>query len=300
MSSPRYRFPRDGDVGAAVRRIARDRAETAVARLRTSAADDAPKAVHDTRKDLKKLRSLLRLVRTGLGEQRYRAENARYRDAARELAAPRDAEVKLATLADLRRRYRSEMPAAEALQQALEDERKKVAADGSSLSSRIARAAEAIEAGAGDIDDWDIAGEGFPLIRPGLERAYRKGRNALRAVRADPTDEAVHEWRKRVKDLWYDLRLLRDSWPAAMKAVAAEAAELSDVLGDHNDLVVLMDDARAKAPDDPEVEVIATLARRRQGELLEEALLIGDRLYAEKPAEFTRRLERYWQAWRAE
>lgn len=300
MSSPRYRFPQDEEVGAAVRRIAQGRAESALARLRTGAADDAPKAVHDTRKDLKKLRSLLRLVRAGLGEQRYRAENARYRDAARELAGARDAEVKLATLADLRRRYPGEMPAAAALQRALEDERKEVAADGGSLDSRIARAAEAIEAGAGDIDDWDIEGDGFPVIRPGLERAYRNGRRGLRAVRADPTDEAVHEWRKRVKDLWYDLRLLRDSWPAALKAAAAEASELADLLGDHNDLAVLMDDAREKAPDGPEVEAIAMLARRRQQELLDEALPIGDRLYAEKPDEFTRRLERYWETWRAE
>ena len=34
----------------------------------------------------------------------------------------------------------------------------------------------------------------------------------------DPSPEHLHDWRKRVKDLWYHLRLLRDAWTDAMKA----------------------------------------------------------------------------------
>jgi CHAD domain-containing protein len=76
-------------------------------------------------------------------------------------------------------------------------------------------------------------------VRTGLERAYRRGRRDLRRVRQDASDEAVHEWRKRVKDLWYQLRLLRNAWPAPLKAASDEAHELSALLGDHHDLAVL-------------------------------------------------------------
>jgi hypothetical protein len=45
--------------------------------------------------------------------------------------------------------------------------------------------------------------------------------------------------------------------------------------------------------------LITELDRRRSG-LQREALLLGRRVYAEKPKAFTRRLHRYWKAWRAE
>ena len=44
------------------------------------------------------------------------------------------------------------------------------------------------------------------------------------------------------------------------------------------------------------METLATLAERRQGELIEEALPSGDRLYAETPRRFTERLAAYWDA----
>ena len=48
-----------------------------------------------------------------------------------------------------------------------------------------------------------------------------------------------HDWRKRAKDVWYQLRLLQDTWPDVMKAMAGQASQLSDLLGDDHDLAVL-------------------------------------------------------------
>ena len=100
--------------GEGIRRVARGRIDSAVEHLRNDAGADVAEAVHDTRKDMKKLRSLLRLVRDELGPERYRAENGRYRDAARLLSGARDAEVKLATLAALREDYPDDVPEAKA------------------------------------------------------------------------------------------------------------------------------------------------------------------------------------------
>ena len=81
-----------------------------------------------------------------------------------------------------------------------------------------------------------------------------------------------------------------------MNGAADEAHQLSELLGDHHDLTVLIDEARAQTPEDPDLETLAELAERRQGELLDEALPSGERLYAEKPRQFTRRLGAYWKA----
>ncbi len=69
----RYRLHDDEDPAEGIRRVARGRIETAVEQLRHEAGEDLATAVHDTRKDMKKLRSLLRLVRDDLGGKRYRA-----------------------------------------------------------------------------------------------------------------------------------------------------------------------------------------------------------------------------------
>ena len=295
----RYRLRSGEDPAAEIRRVARGRVDSALEQLRRGARADVATAVQDTRKDLKKLRSLLRLVRGEVGEKRYRGENHRYRDAARQLSGPRDAEVKLATLADLRERFPSEAPAAQTLQRALERDHARIAAEGDALAERIGSAAEVLAAGRDAIDAWPLKSHGFDLVREGLERAYRRGRDRLGAVREDPTADAVHDWRKRVKDLWYQLRLLREAWPAGLEALSDEAHRLADLLGEHHDLSVLVEAARDEAPDEPDTGTLATLAERRQAELLDAALALGGLLYAERPRRFTRRIERYWEAWRA-
>jgi CHAD domain-containing protein len=290
-----YRLRLDEPLDAELRRVARGRVEDALAQLRRDARKDLATAVHDTRKDMKKLRSLLRLVRDELGDERYRRENERYRDAARLLASSRDAEVKLQTLAALRERY-DDVPTAAELTRALEAERERVAgsSDGDEVAARLARAAEAIEAGGETIADWPLDGSGWKLLRAGLERGYRRGQRRMEAVRAEPTPEAVHEWRKRVKDLWYHLRLLQAIWPQALEAQAEAAHELSDLLGDHHDLTLLAEEIRAR--DEADGAVLVELVERRQGELLERALPLAERLYAEGPKQFGARLRAYWRA----
>jgi CHAD domain-containing protein len=297
-SSRSYSLHDGEQPGEGVRRVARGRVDSAVERLHGSADTDLAKAVHDTRKDMKKLRSLLRLVRDGLGPRRYRAENGRYGDAARLLSGARDAEVKLETLAALREHYPDEAPEARALERRLEEERERLAGgrEDPDVSGRLEEAADVIRQGGAEVDAWEFPNDGFDLLRPGLERSYRRGREGLQAVRDDPSPEAVHDWRKRVKDLWYHLRLLREMWPAAMTGAADEAHELSELLGDHHDLTVLIEEMRSQGEEDPDLEALVSLAERRQGELLHEALPSGDRLYAEKPKEFTRRLAAYWEA----
>jgi CHAD domain-containing protein len=295
-----YRLRAGETADEAVRRIAHGRVDAALDQLRREARVDVATAVHGARKDLKKLRSLLRLVRSDLGKDRYRAERSRYRDAARLLSGARDAEVKLTTLARLQERYPAEASATDGLRVALENEREQtVGGQAADLEQRLEQAAGKIAAGGAEIDGWKLPSADFELLRAGLERSYRRGRDGFRALGDDPADEAVHQWRKHVKDLWYDLRLLRPVWPAGLKGAIAAADELADLLGDHHDLAVLIEDVSARASGGPGDDTLIVLARRRQRELLEQALPLGKRLYAEKPKRFADRLAAYWEAWRA-
>jgi CHAD domain-containing protein len=51
--------------------------------------------------------------------------------------------------------------------------------------------------------------------------------------------ESLHEWRKRVKDVWYHLRLLQPVCGRTVRGQAKEASRLADVLGEDHDLGVL-------------------------------------------------------------
>jgi CHAD domain-containing protein len=116
---------------------------------------------------------------------------------------------------------------------------------------------------------------------------------------ADPSAENVHQWRKRAKDLWYQLRIVHDAWPELLGETVDQAHDLADLLGDHHDLAILADDLRTRNDLDDR-GAFEDAIEKRQEELLEAARRIGRRLYAEKPKAFRRRIKRYWVAWRGE
>ena len=286
-------------MAAGLTRAAAGRAEKALERLRESGAGeiDTAEAVHGSRKDLKKLRTVLRLLRDGLGEKRYRRENARFRDAARALSATRDAEVKLATLEALAERVPGLPEDAVGSWHKILGRDREAATNAARDQPLVAAATAQVEAGLEEIRAWNLAGNSWKTIGPALTRTYRRGRKARKA--AEGGEEAdFHEWRKRAKDHWYELRLLSDAWPGPLGAIAEEAHQLSELLGGHHDLAVLREDLRERRLGEEETQALQAAIGRRQEELSAEALALGRRLYAERPQEFDRRLRRYWQAWR--
>jgi CYTH domain-containing protein/CHAD domain-containing protein len=297
-----YRLKKKEPVAKGVRRIARGRAEDAREELSGAIdGDDLAAAIHAARKDMKKLRAVLRLVRDGLGDEVFRKENRRYRDAARLLAASRDAEVKVETLDALEERFDGDMPseAARRWRATLEREREEIiGAEQGEMKSRIDATLAALEAGIAEIPKWPLKTDSWELLEPGLLRSYRRSRREWKRTRSAASVESVHEWRKRVKDLWYQLRIVRKAWPAAIGATADQAHELADLLGDHHDLALLADDLQGREAVGDR-QALAALVERRQQELLEEALELAARLLAEKPKAFRARFKAYWQAWRA-
>jgi CHAD domain-containing protein len=292
-----YRLKRGEPVPEGIARIARGRIDHAIDALGDES--DPVEGVHDARKDMKKLRALLRLVRGEIGEETFRRESDCFRDAARELSGVRDADVMLATLGDLEERYPDDLPAdaAGGLRQALEAHRLRTTGGGRAQAAKTVVAV--LTEARGRVADWPLERDGFEPLEAGLRRTYRRGRRGWRAAASDTTPENMHEWRKRVKDLWYHCSILERSWKPVMSALADEAHELSDRLGDDHDLTVLHAWAHehAAALDGADrLHAFEAVVRARREELQEEAFTYGARLYADKPGAFVSRIERWWQA----
>jgi len=263
--------------------------------------------VHEARKHLKKARASLRLLRPALKNSTYREWNVAMRDAARPLSATRDAKVLLDTLRTLGERFGE--PARtlrlEGFRRALNEQRTETTQDvlgskGTALahSRQLLRAARAAmeRLSIPRADDWGSVGTGF-------KRTYASGRHALAAARKAPAPDAFHEWRKQVKYLRYQLELLEPLWPGVIGELADQAHQLADYLGDEHDLSVLRDQAHAHRDafrDAGSFDALIALVDRCQSQLREKSLLLGARLYGEKPRVFADRFATYWRDWRAE
>jgi CHAD domain-containing protein len=296
-----YKLASDERAGAGIRRIALGRADSAIERLREAelAADPAA-SIHGARKDLKKLRAVMRLLRRELGDDLYRTENRRYRDAGRLLSASRDGEVVLRTLDALGERF-PRLITAEAVgdwRAQLEGERERALAD-ARRGATIAVARNAVEAGRARIAGWPLERDSWRLVLPGVERTYRRGRRAMRRATEEPSGERLHEWRKRAKDLWYQLRILEDALPGALADALGEADALADALGDHHDLTVLQANLAAGEPASPPRRLLDEAIERRQRELFAAALERGEALYASRPKSFKRQMRKGWRQWRS-
>lgn len=287
-----YRLKARKPMDDALRRVILERLDHAIEGLTGGRHPDT--AVHDARKDIKKLRSLLRLVRSDLGEQVVRRENAALREASGLLAASRDAAARAETVDALAERYAGRMPPGvlAALAEAVGGGDDAPAGDPAALEA----GAQALTDIRERVASWPLADCDWKTARRGIDRTYRRGREALGTVDDDPTAEHLHAWRKRAKDLWYQQRLIADAWPPILKAQAHQAALLTKIIGDDHDLselraAIVAGDLAMTGQDE-----IVGLIDERRAELLVHARSLGRRIYAESPAAHRRRTARYVRA----
>lgn len=286
-------------IRAEVRSLAHEQAGRALENLRAAArGDDADGGIHDARKRFKKIRAVLRLVRHDMGADAYHRENGAWRDAGRLVSDVRESAVLPGTVRRLGDTYEELVVPGplESLAARLEERHRSVLEaalrEGGPLEGAVERAEEARNR----IDAWPLGARGFALVRPGLRKVYKRGRNRMADAYADPSGPAFHEWRKRVKYLWYQIRMLAPAWGVVLEPWAEAQHELADLLGEANDLTDLLASLR-DAPDladDRLASLLAGVATRRRKELWERAHPLGMRLYAENPDQFVERMASYW------
>jgi CHAD domain-containing protein len=278
---------------------------------------DPAELVHEARKAIKRMRALARLLRDELGEPEFERVNVSLRSAGQRLAGARDADVRLATLRELIARHPhtltlsrgpSQAPTVtlepskedkqgrrgirrleeqlqrERLSSAQPSDTDEVLADIAAMREQLAR--------------WSLVDIDFDTLAPGLRRIYNEGRNRYaRCVREHGRDEQdVHDWRKRVKSLYYALDMLGAKKARGARRATRRADRLGDLLGREHDLWLLRAyveehpqafgaDAAAKA------ELLKRIEQRRR-RLRKRALALGASLYRRKPGRFTRRIGR--------
>ncbi|MGH8211523.1 MAG: CHAD domain-containing protein [Steroidobacteraceae bacterium] len=292
------KLKRDRAGTRSARHIARHRIKSALKTLDRKNTSDG--SIHAARKELKKARAALRLLRDALGESTYKRENTALRDAARPLSAVRDGRVLLDVLSSLAKYYGSPAAALQLtkFQRILSRRRTQLRAKVLNKSGPLRGTRKTLHQVRSRSDRWHVGRHGWSILGAGLKRTYSKGRQALQQVRIQPANERLHEWRKQAKYFWYQLQMLEPLRPGPLGELADETHKLADFLGDDHDLAVLREQAegaRAVFPTAASQRALVALIERRRERLQEKALRLAQRLYAEKPAAFNTRLGNYWR-----
>lgn len=265
--------------------------ETAVKLIRARNPTDAQ--IHRARKELKRARANLRLLRDAVGKAAYIRENTALRDAARPLSGVRDAAVLLETgdklLSATRRgpRRRLLLKVRRALEQAWRETRAELRRMNATRVS-----AASLVAAAGRIRKWRLEQADMASLCGGLQRVYRRGREALEIACANPTNENLHEWRKQVKYLGQSMGVWTAHDADGVKGLIKRAGKLADLLGTDHDLAVF--EERLEKFDSPHL-ILPAITRDiagRRCNLLSKALKKGRRLFKEKPRSFASEIAR--------
>jgi len=261
--------------------------------------------VHVTRKNFKKTRTVLRMIKSSIGTEKFKRENSFYAESGRTLSDLRDSTVLIYTFDKLIKKSKLKKSDFDfsVFRNFLIEKNKNISASKHKKSEVINSLSTDLIMARSKVFDWAISGDSFKIVKKDLRRIYEQGQIQMYAVLNEAIKLNVHEWRKRVKDLWYSMRILSNVWPEIMNPLVNLLRKLSDTLGDTNDLYLLKEEIisnQNKFRDDQHtIELINFIDKRIVG-LLKVARFIGRKIYSEESKYFVGRMQNYFEIWRSE
>ncbi|NZD64338.1 CHAD domain-containing protein [Rhizobium sp. WYCCWR 11290] len=295
-----YRIRPDADFTESFRSVATEQLERSVTVLEER-PDGAHEAIHSFRKNLKRLRSLYRLVARDVPDFRAQ-ENTRLRDAARSLSAIRDAAALIGTAQYLQHaaRGKEESEALGRIVTILEGRRDWMAEAESGLEQRLTETSDVLKEAIAALDAVSFDGghrKNARMLAKSWRRTARKAKTALAACHGEASADDFHDLRKRTYDYRLYHALLRDVWPGAMKAKRDAAKELVEDLGHIHDLTVLSELVEAEPQlftRNDDLAHLLDIIIFRQQEDRRQALVKAEAVFADDADEEAQRIELLW------
>jgi CHAD domain-containing protein len=238
---PARRFDDDADLRAAI--VAAFRAAIADADTAVQ-IESIDEAIHELRKALRRARAIKSLVGATLAKDDRRDLRRALVETRKTLSTARDLTVLPHALEmvdeSLRPRGAAVVELARTGAAPVEQVRETLAA----AAARVTPLADMIAAALPAQLEWSD-------LEDGLAETYRRARDNLRTSKRSPA--AFHRFRKRAKELSYQLELLADGIDGKVERLRRGLVELGDTLGDTVDVWLLREVAGTHAPDDADL-----------------------------------------------
>ncbi len=282
-------------VAEEMRRIVRKQLRLAITEL-SAAAAPSDGTVHDARRHIKKARAALRLCRDAVRPS-YRSSNRRLRRATRLLAPIADGEAVVRAFAALAAQHAAALPraAVAAMQRYLED--RQAAIDRHAARHRVLRRVVVkLKRERDEARRYPLDGDEYDLLAPGFERTLRRSRAAMTRAIVCETAGHYHDWRRRVKDHWLQVRLLSVRCGGRLSADAQQLDQLDALLGSCHDLALLTGIVRDAAPlSRAHAAACLRVIRREQWAQRRRAVALGHAVYDEPSSASVDRAARAWR-----
>ncbi|MEM1349701.1 MAG: CHAD domain-containing protein [Myxococcota bacterium] len=197
--------------------------------------EDAEAAIHEWRKSIRRARALMRMVEPALGRRTRRRLDRQLRALVRATSSLRDGDVLRGTAEALLPPGTLPDDAHDALYQALDDTR--AAQTGPSSPEGVLRGLAGAAKRVFECVHKELPRVTKRDVRRGVEATYKSAREALRETRRAGDDDTVHTWRKRVKELRYQLEALPGD---RANRLEKDFGRLAEELGRVTDQMVLI------------------------------------------------------------
>jgi CHAD domain-containing protein len=289
-----FRLRRGESVAAGLRRVAKKELLVARDELR-KANPPHDEAIHEARKSIKKVRAIMDVIAAdggrGLGGCQKRARKVN-----RTLSRLRDADAMLAILTKLRHKHPREFDehtfARVRRRLLLNKQTAMKAARTDGAWKAVDRELRTLRKRA---KQWRPVHRRFGALAAGIQVTYRRGRKALALARKRQGAAEFHEWRKEIKALWYQLRLLeRCSRGIGRDVRVLHQAETR--LGDDHNLVVLCAEL-SKDASLCDLVRLRRLSDRYQCDLRRKTIAKTAGIYSGRPRSYVRRIRHAWKSW---
>jgi hypothetical protein len=206
----------------------------------------------------------------------------------------RDADAIIETFDQLQSRFEQQIPehTAAMIRSHLTRRKSAIARRAQAGAGSLARAGRTLRKIRRSARHWPVPSIDLRELPRVLRRSFRASRKAMARAQARGRAPDFHDWRKQVKNLWYQLRLA-ERLVAGLSTQLAEIKELQTALGTEHNLVVLrtqLTQDRALRNIKSEINQLRVLSTALQEEMRRAALVLGTRLYRTSPREFARDL----------
>ncbi len=279
----------------AVQRIANENTKRAIKML--TRGEDIHEEVHEARRQFKMIRAAFRLIRDDLGEEQFKQKNRFFRNTGRELSSFRDSSALIETVILLKKAFGTEVQEEvfDEVIQSLERERSVFSEAVATETGAIQKVSDALARRREEINLIRLEKASLSNVVQSLKRVYYRGYMNFIYSLSEVRDDRIHEWRKRAKYLRYQMNVLKYAWLPHFSFLAKELHQLTDYLGDYQNITVLKEKLNTDTLDIREAYKLKMLelSGRYQQTLLERAFPLARKIYCEKPKAFAKRIECY-------
>jgi CHAD domain-containing protein len=246
---------------------------------------DVDEAVHEYRKALRRARALLTLLARSLPRGERRAVKKALQEARRAVGTARDHAVAPDTLGALPLGEEERALATAVLDAAAESmpqraEIKQLLAEG---AARALAQVEALEAALPASVTWSS-------VVKGVCATYDEARSARKAAKR--SKKSFHRWRRRSKELGYQLDVLAGFAGPHAAELHREIEGVTEAQGPVVDLIMLRDFVETHASRGEPLEHLLSAIDAQLEDLMKDARRAGKDVYRRKPRRFGRRLEK--------